>query len=74
MMKMKIIFLDKHGWPVTMTRGRAIQNALRLILHTRKIRFGGFAPTVAASGSMTDTAGHVVIKQNAKLPDAERSE
>ena len=64
---MKIQYLDKDGWPVTLTRGRIIRNALRLILHTKKIRFGEFAQNAAAHGSITDTAGPVRIEENTEV-------
>lgn len=56
---MKIQFLDKDGWPVTLTRGRIIRNVLRLILHTKKIRFGEFVQNAKESGSTMHTAGAV---------------
>jgi hypothetical protein len=34
---MKLIPLDKHGWPVERFRNRPIANAIRLLLHTRKV-------------------------------------
>lgn len=62
---MKIQYLDKDGWPVTLTRGRIIRNALRLILHTKMIRFGEFAQNATAHGSTTDTAGPASLEENA---------
>ena len=35
-----MMFLDKHGFPVERRWGRWFQNFLRLLIHTRKIRFG----------------------------------
>ena len=35
---MNIVFCDKHGWPVERVIGRPIQNFLRLLIHTRKIK------------------------------------
>lgn len=29
--------LDKYGWPVETIRGRPLLNALRLLIHTRRI-------------------------------------
>lgn len=34
---MKLQPLDKHGWPVERVKGRPIMNALRILLHTRRI-------------------------------------
>ena len=31
-------YLDKHGFPVELIKGRPITNLLRLILHTRQIQ------------------------------------
>ena len=64
---MKIQYLDKDGWPVTLTRGRIIRNALRLILYTKKIRFGEFVQNATAYGSTADTAGTVGIEENNPL-------
>lgn len=36
----QIHFLDGHGWPVERIKGRRIQNFLRLLIHTRKIKRG----------------------------------
>jgi hypothetical protein len=37
---MKLIPLDKYGWPVERFRKRPITNAIRLMLHTRRIVTG----------------------------------
>ncbi|MCK9494195.1 MAG: hypothetical protein M0R75_01690 [Dehalococcoidia bacterium] len=29
--------LDKYGWPVETIKGRPIQNAIRLLIHTRRV-------------------------------------
>lgn len=34
---MKLVPLDKYGWPVERIRGRPIINAIRLLIHTRRI-------------------------------------
>ena len=34
---MKLVPLDKYGWPVERFRKRPITNAIRLLVHTRKI-------------------------------------
>lgn len=34
---MKLVPLDKLGWPVERFRGRPILNAIRLLLHTRRV-------------------------------------
>ncbi len=33
-----MIFLDRNYWPVERIRGRYVQNVIRLVLHTRRIR------------------------------------
>ena len=33
----KLVFLDRLGWPVERIKGRPILNFLRLLIHTRKI-------------------------------------
>ena len=35
-----MVFLDKYKFPVETTKGKIIQNILRLIIHTRYIKFG----------------------------------
>ena len=35
-------FLDKLGWPVETFKGRPITNAIRLLIHCRKIKRGKF--------------------------------
>lgn len=32
-----MVFLDSLGWPVERIKGRPVLNALRLLIHTRKI-------------------------------------
>lgn len=32
-----MVFLDRLGWPVERVKGRPVLNALRLLIHTRKI-------------------------------------
>ncbi len=34
---LKIYFIDKDGWPMELVKGRYFQNALRLVLHSRRI-------------------------------------
>lgn len=34
---MKLVPLDKYGWPVERIQGRPVTNAIRLLLHTRSI-------------------------------------
>ncbi len=36
-MKARLYFLDRLGWPVERLQRRWFQNALRLVIHTRKI-------------------------------------
>lgn len=38
---MKLEFLDKYGWPVERFSGRPVTNFIRLLLHTRRIRWKG---------------------------------
>jgi len=33
----KLVFLDRLGWPVEMVKGRPVFNFLRLLIHTRSI-------------------------------------
>lgn len=33
----KILFLDKHGWPVETIKGHYCVNFLRILIHARKI-------------------------------------
>ena len=35
-----MVFLDKYGWPVELIKNHRIVNAIRLILHTCKIKRG----------------------------------
>ena len=41
---MRITILDKHGWPVERVRGRPIQNALRMLIHGRRLALGKWTP------------------------------
>ena len=34
---MKLLPLDKYGWPVEKIKGRSVTNLIRLLLHTRSI-------------------------------------
>lgn len=36
-MKRRWYFLDRDGWPVVRMKGRPFTNAVRLLLHTRRI-------------------------------------
>ena len=33
----KLLFLDKHNFPIEKIKGRYIQNFLRIVIHTRRI-------------------------------------
>jgi len=33
----RLVFVDRDGWPVERIRGRLVTNAIRLLLHTRRI-------------------------------------
>jgi len=35
-----MVFLDKYKFPVETTKGRFVGNIIRLIIHTRYIKFG----------------------------------
>ena len=39
-------FLDKPGWPVARVKNRPILNAIRLLIHARKIKRGRFTTVV----------------------------
>lgn len=45
-------FLDRLGWPVELARGRYVLNALRLMIHTRKIVRRWTPPKFAADPSI----------------------